>query len=218
MNRKFRCAGAGLLVFAAMAGLTAVTASATKGGHFVTAGNSAALVRATEEGTHKLEFLVHGLEGAVICDEAKYFLQTDQETEEDLTIAPEKVENCHTTGSATDIPVKLQCSYVLYVAKGSTEQTEQTVDLDCPTPIHIQHPNCTLTIKDQKGLTGITYTKIVLAGKHAITLNANVQFNVEYHGGLCVFLGTNHTGTLKGTITVEAEKVKVVEPIDLTAT
>jgi hypothetical protein len=37
-------------------------------------------------------------------------------------------------------------------------------------------------------------------------MDVNVKFNTTRHGGLCIFVPTNGTGTLKGSVTVTAFK------------
>jgi hypothetical protein len=79
-----------------------------------------------------------------------------------------------------------------------------TVSVNCT--ITITHPNCTITVPNNaanKHLHGITYDQIVTDGKHAITVTSNVKkIAGEFHGGICVFLGTNHTFEMIGSATV----------------
>lgn len=140
----------------------------------------------------------------MVCDTASYD-GTMTSTAADLTLTPIP-NNCHTTGSSTNIPFHMhECKYTMTVAPKTTDSTEQTIDLVCPSEkaIEITHPNCTVTVPPQNNFLGITYTTQVENGKHTITVDLATEFNVTFHGGICIFTGTNHTGTLDGALTMK---------------
>jgi hypothetical protein len=145
------------------------------------------------------------LEGGVVCDEGKYAGTTTAETVSDLTLTP-TYGKCHTAGSepgTTTIAVN-GCTYTFTVAKGTTNSTKQTVQLLCPAGkvIEINHPNCKVTIPAQTINSGATYATLFENSVHLLTISLSLQINIQFHGGICVFTGTNHTGTIHGTFTV----------------
>ena len=215
MSFKRRALGLGIVAVVATAGLAA-NASATSGGHFaISAAHST--IFGTQLNEHRLEYLFHGLEGGIVCDSAKYEGTATASTVTELDLRP-TYSGCHTTGSATNIPIHVNgCLFRLTVAPGA--EPEQTVDLVCSfgKAIEITHPNCTITILPQASGGGATYTTTEEIGTHKLTVDANLQFNVEFHGGICVFTGTNHTGTLAGSMTVNADTTEL-KTLDLTAT
>jgi hypothetical protein len=209
MSLKIKALGLGILAALAVSAVAVMNASANGEGHFVTTGITHATIEGTETGTHKTELTLHGLEGGTVCDEIKYHGTTVAETSNDITITT-TYNKCHTTGNATNIPFHVNgCSYTFTVAKGTTDSTEQTVDLICPAgkAIEITHPNCTITVGPQTITTGFTYTTLFENGKHTITLDLTkpgITLVAQFHAGICVFTGTSHHTTLHGSITLEA--------------
>jgi hypothetical protein len=212
MNRKSKALGLGLLGAAAMGAFLATGALAFTGGHFM-AVKPHATVTLRQAESDKTEVTLHGLEGGIVCDESiphyTFFLGETQS----FIPMPTKDAACHTTGSATNITIAAnECTYDYTVAAGTTSSTEQTMDLSCPAgkAVVISHPNCTITIPPQNTTSGLTYTNITVGGKDAVTVDSNIQLSTQYHGGICVFLGTNHTGTLKGSATLEAFDTELI--------
>lgn len=207
MGIKLKALGLGSLAAMAMGTFSVTTASAATGGHFLFSQAHATVVW-KEVGLDATEVLVHGLEGGIVCDEGPphYTFFIGGGTVNDLRFPPRNLA-CHTTGNGTNISVAAnECTYRFTIAAGTTDETEQTMDVACPAgkAIVITHPNCTITVPPQSGLSGQTYTKIVDGGQNAITVDSNVQFSTQFHGGICVFLGTAHTGTLKGSSVITA--------------
>lgn len=217
MTLKRKLLGLGLLASLAAVALVAVTASANQEGHFVTTGSASAHVIATEKG-HTLEFTLDGFNGGIICNDIKWDALTDNETEIDLVFDP-SLKECHTTGLPPSFEIKRNgCNFVFYVAKGTTNSTEQTAKLDCGggKPIEIPHPNCLITVPGQSIQTGITYTKVTLDDKSAITADFNVQLTMEADGPVCA-KGLK-TGKIEGSFLIEAFDVKTNKQVDLLVT
>jgi len=224
MKRKLRTAGAGLLAAVAINSLVAIDASANEGGHFVNDLTHASVVG--EQGSsHKLHFTEHGVAGEIGCNETTHIATPISETKTvtELIVTP-GFGKCYTTPDGMPGSVLIDvngCTYKFTVAKGTTDETEQTVHLQCPpnAAIKITHPNCTITIDPQTISTGITYTRKIDApsGKHFITLDANAPVTTTRHG-LCQIVGTNGAGTLKGALAVYAYVPKSSNVVNLTAT
>lgn len=204
MSLKLKALGLALLAATAVSAVAVVNASATTGGHFVSE-KAHTVITGLEGGSHTLEYSFHGMENGVICDEAFYDGTITAETVTDITLSPFYAK-CHTTGNPNNVPITPNgCTYTLTFAAGNPATTENTVDLVCPAgkAIEIHHPNCTVTIPPANNLQSVTYTTTLENGRHTITLDANLKFNIQFHGGLCVFLGTNQTGTLTGSLTLK---------------
>jgi len=211
----------GLLAVIATSAFAVVNASAKIGGHFVTHNSNHVIVKGSEVpgSNHQLEFSSHGLEGGIVCDEVTYSDYTADETETEVTVAPSYAK-CHTTGQnpGTTVVHVNGCDFKFTIAKNTTGETEQTVDLNCPTkPLEITHPNCTITIPTQTVEEAVTYTPAAQDGVTTITLDVNAEFATQYHGGICVFTGTSHIGTLNGSATVRGFDTND-EPVGITAT
>jgi|SRR6187549_56541 len=220
MNLKLKALGLGAFVAIATSASAAVNAGATQGGHF-SFEELTMSVYATESTAHRLEFSSHGLEGGTICDESTYAPYMPFATTDTQIIVKPTYGKCHTTGDepgTTTIDTK-SCSFSFKVAAGSTNSTEQTLTLSCSEiPLTITHPNCTITILGQTAANAATYTRVTEGEKHAITVDVNAQFNAQYHGGVCIFTGTNHTATLKGYLTLNGRNAANTAPRDFTAT
>lgn len=81
----------------------------------------------------------------------------------------------------------------------------------------ITHPNCTISVPPQTNVTGFTPTTTVANGKHAITLDVNIQYTVHYESGICVFLGTKHTAAITGSTIIQGKNT-LDEPVNITST
>jgi hypothetical protein len=220
MNLTLKALGLGLLVALAVSSFTVMNVSANSEGHFITGSVHTEVKQTTNPNSpHQLEFFMHGLEGGIICDEATATGTASAETVTD-GIGNISFPKCHTTGSETISAVDVNdCQLQATVAKGTTSSTEQTEHLICPPgqSIVITHPNCTVTVSPQTFEKGFTYTPITENGKHAITVDVNIQLQLQFHAGLCVFTGTNHTGTLKGATVVRGLNT-LGEQVSITAT
>ncbi len=206
MSLKLKAICLGIFATLAVGGFAAVNAGAEVGGHFVWDGDDHIEVRGTESGTHRLHFKSHGSEGEIGCEEASYHVTVDDpDTTLDYVDVTPTYKNCYTTPSGTKFAVHHDgCVYRFTVTKNSGNATEQDVHLICPAggAITITHPNCTITVGPQTVDDAVTYTTSFENGKHTITMDVNAKFQTTYHGGICIFLGTNQVGTLSGSVTV----------------
>jgi hypothetical protein len=221
MSLKVKVLGLGLLAMVAMSAFAAMNASALVQGHFVSDVHTTTIL-GSENTTHKLEFTSHGLEGGIVCDEASYHGHVTGTTFTSVTIKPTYAK-CHTTGGAAgSVVVDVNgCTYTFTITGGNPATTHSKVHLICPAgaAIVITHGNnCTITIAPQNNISSVTYTTDVVNAKHALTLHANAQFATQYHAGACVLLGTNHTGTLKGSATIVGQDVATGLPTGITST
>lgn len=208
MSLKLKSLVLSVLAATAVAGFTVMNASAKTGGHFVSEVTHTIVSQsAGAAGAHSLELSVHGMEGGIVCNQVSAFgtASTATVTEEigNLTFS-----QCYTTGGAAgSIAVDMNgCQTRITVAPGEPATTEQTTDFICPVgqAMVITHPSCTMTIPPQNNLGGLTYTRVIDNGKHAITVDVATPFEVQFHGGVCIFLGTKKVGTIKGTTIVRA--------------
>lgn len=218
MSIKLKAVGLGLLATVALAAFAAASAMANKEGHFVTTGTPIPIIKTTQSPTHTLEFEIHGFGPGMICDKHGSEVQNEKETENELILFLEFAD-CYTTNDpATKFPITAKgCPIWIWAAAGTTPMTEQTSKFDCISPIEIHHPNCTIKIPSQSFNTGITLTPILENNKHTITLDVNLTYTAHFEAGMCTMLGTSQTGTLKGSLTVEAFNLQG-ERANLTAT
>lgn len=210
----------GSLVFKAyntLAEPAGITITWEEVGHFASGVEHPTIVGSESE-DHHLDLIAHGLAGEIGCEKSTYSLTYTSEIAQVTTVAP-KYENCTTTGGDTVSIEFFGCQYRFDVVKGPTNETEQQVDLVCPTaniPLII-HPNCWMRISPQNNVGQITYTNVEEGGHDAITLDVKAEFDIRFEAGICVFTGTNHTGTLLGSVTAKALDT-AGEQVSLTAT
>jgi|SRR6187549_656112 len=205
MSIKLKALGLGLLAAMAMTAVGVLNASASITGHFThTATGGHGLVVGTESGTHRVKFSVDG--GTPIeCEEASYHGTVSAATVTAVRVTP-TYGKCKTEGGAAGSVVvdTNECHFVFHSntkASGSNPTGHATVTVECTSkgPIVVTHPNCEITIPSQS-LSGVTYTP----NGSEITLDSTVGgITSHYHGGICVFLGTTHTGTMTGSATVK---------------
>ncbi|HEX8690664.1 MAG TPA: hypothetical protein VF729_10530 [Solirubrobacterales bacterium] len=216
MNIKPKAFGAVVLVAMLLNSLGAASASATTGGHFTSASAHTTL-SGSEGGEHSTELSFHGLAGTIECLGTSYSGTTSSSTVTEVTVTP-SYNTCQTTGGTHGaVSVAMNgCDYVLKIGKLRNEGN--TVSLACPSEkaIVISHPNCTITVLAQS-MTGVVYATTVENGRHTLTVEVSLTFSTQYHGGLCVFTGTNHTATLKGSITVKGVNAEGAQ-VGITAT
>jgi hypothetical protein len=207
MSLKLKVLGLGLLATLAMSAVTAMNASATSTGNFhsdAASGNTnivgSEIPTLAHPSPHRTELSSHGLEGRIVCEEATYNGTVTGPTTKHITIIPHYT-TCKTQTQAHNVTVHVNgCSFTF------TPGHKGTVHIDCPVgkSIEITHPNCTIKITPQT-IDGVLYTAETdaVTGKKNITLDANtVQLATKYEAGICVFTGTNHTGTMHGAVTV----------------
>ncbi|HEX8689650.1 MAG TPA: hypothetical protein VF729_05350 [Solirubrobacterales bacterium] len=228
---KVKALGLGLFAAMAISVPAAMNATASTGGHFYFSSGGIQFdhptLKVTESNEidpetgkkHQIHLVQHGLSGEIGCTEAKYDTTLSSGTFSQITIKP-TYGGCSTTGSSAVTVTMNTCAYLFKVAANTSDASEQTAELECSGPVvEIHHPSCTITIPKQAISTGITYTKKLSANnKHYITIDVSAEVKTEYHGGVCIFTGTNHTATLVGSATVEAFNTTSGAQIDLTAT
>jgi hypothetical protein len=200
----------GLSVIAAMAGssVAVMNASANTSGHFVSEINNLTHVTGFEgPGTaHRLHLTNHGLSGQVGCDTVSYEASIIAGTVNSVTAQP-SYANCYTTtvNKPTVIVHVNGCTYTFRSAAGGTSNTEQTAHLVCEVgkKVEITYPNCTTSVHPQTVNTGITYTRVIENGKHAVTLDSNAQLSATRHGACQHIAPTNGIYTLIGSATAK---------------
>lgn len=186
MNLKRKLPTMAVLAVLATVAFVVVTASANnREGKWKTVGAKAADVYGVQNLTHGLEFSVEGIVSTPIyCETSQWDSKTSEEETEFLHIIP-TLDKCKTT-SAGGVTIAVNaCSLNLYVAKGSTEVTEQTADIDClaGVPMEIVDGLCKITIDDQNELTGITYKPIEKNEKITASFNVKLAISTD---GTCV--------------------------------
>lgn len=231
MRTTLTACSIGLLALLATGAFAAINASATVNGHFT---NDAPNGHATVVGfetygtTHMTELQRTEPTGtstgaSIACTNASYHGTLNAITTESITVAP-TYSGCATTGGTWgEVVITTNgCTYTFRSTSGASTEPpthHATVSVVCPAgkSIEIHHPNCTFTIPSQT-LSGITYTTIVENTKHAITLNATVtHIKGEFHGGICIFLGTPKEFDLLGALTVIGQDTNG-GPVNITAT
>ena len=219
MSLKLKALGLGLLAVLATSAF-AMNASATGGGHFVSESAHTNIVGTESGATHRLHLTAVGSEGLIGCSTATYSGTATTATVSQLDITP-SYAGCTTTGTATAVTVTPNgCIYRFTTEVGGTNGTAHLI---CPAgkSLEIHHPNCTITVPGaplNQNIPGVHYTRVTENGKHAITLDVNVSFTTEYHGGICIFLGTHHEGKLNGSVTVIGKDKTTGNPTGITAT
>jgi hypothetical protein len=215
MSYRQRICRLGLLTALAVSGVVA-TASASTGGHFTSSVEHSKVSGSDSlNGPDQLELHLHGLEGGIHCPGASYTGTMAGSTTTELLLIP-TFGSCWTTGGEQTTWIHANgCQYRFTVGTKSLG----TIDLVCPTGAAVvaTHPNCTITIPAQNNVGGITYTTTTQFGFHAITVDIGAQLNVQYHGGICIFTGTSHTATLKGSLLLEGTNW-LGEGVSITAT
>jgi hypothetical protein len=221
MSLKLKALGLSVIAAMAVSAVAVMNASANGEGHFVSEVNSTHITGFEGPGTaHRLHLTNHGLSGEVGCNTVSYTATANANTVNSLTVAP-SYAGCITTGTNTNVPVHVNgCTYTFTVAKGTTNNTEQTVHLICPAgkAIQVTHPACTVTIHPQTVNTGVTYTHITENGKNAVTLDSKAQFATTRHGACQLIAPTNGQGTLNGSATVRGFTAPGGAQVSITAT
>lgn len=221
MSLKLKALGLGVLAMLAVSGFATMNAGASGTGHFVSDVDHTIIVGTEGPGTNHRLHLTGDLGGAPIgCNVANYHGTATSKTVTSLTIEP-TYSGCSTTESSAVTVTPNGCTYTFTVTENTEPNTEQDVHLSCPSgkAIEIHHPSCTITVAGPQTVQdAVTYTKVVENGKHAITLDVNADFATQYHGGICIFLGTSgHSGSLDGTATVKGTNT-AGEQVSITAT
>ena len=218
MSLKFKAVVLTALAAMVVAGFSAINASATVSGHFTHdgAGGHAIVNQTSVAGsTHQFKFQIDNA-APLLCESFTAFGTVSSGTVQTVEGVTE-FKGCHTEGEA---PGTLAIHTNGCVGTGTSNTTGAiTSDLVCPAgkSITVTHPNCTITAPAQNNISGFTATTTTVEGKHAITLDANVQYTVHYEAGICVFLGTKHTMFITGS-TIIRGKDTVGNYINITST
>jgi hypothetical protein len=214
MSTRLKALGLGLVAMLAMGAFGALNAAADpedphRGGHFVSEVNTTTIV-GLESGSHTLDFTIDNA-NPIGCKVGTYHGHETGLTLEEVTVKP-TYDECYTTNDGEPVVVDTNgCGYEFTVNTApATEHNAVHIEgctsgHDGKLGIVITHDNCTIRIPEQT-VTGVTYTNKVnpTTGKHEITLDATVNgITAYYETGICIFLGTNHTGQMNGSVTVQ---------------
>jgi hypothetical protein len=203
MSLKFKALGLAALAAMAIAGFSAINASATVSGHFIhdaVGGHALVNQKSSAKSTHAFVFKIDN-QSVIQCDEFSAFGTVTAATVQQVSGSTSFV-GCRTEGEPSG---SLTVHTNGCTGTGFSNSTGAvTGSLDCPAgkSLVVTHPNCTINVPPQANVTGFTATQITLEGKHAITLDANVQYTIHYEGGICVFLGTKHTMFITGSTVI----------------
>src|SRR6187549_331670 len=215
MTLKLKMLGLGLLALLATSAFAAVNASAIVNGHFVAEPPTHHLiVKGTESiPGHFLQF--HETKtpteyGSTIeCTHVKYhgtLTGLAATTTQSVEVRPEYI-NCATNGGVwgeVKVDVPAECGTNVFKLTSRTPPNHGTVHVECV--IKITHPNCEMTVPKQTAGGGIVYDTHPNVVPHAITATVTATgITTQYHGGICVFLGTTHTFDMTGNSTFWGE-------------
>ena len=231
MSIKLKALGLGLLAMVAMSAFAVMNAAAKTDGHFTFGSHNTVITG--EEGDHELHFRPEGGTDneRIGCDIAHYHGEHktpvgQDTTTTELTITP-TWSQCYTTGSPnTKFEVHENNCDLLFTSRKEPEKNDATVHVKCPTSpgIVITHPNCSIRVPAQTvggaAGNGVTYTtQTETNGIHWITLDVKVPgITTHYEGGICIFLGTTHTSTMEGSVTVKGFDKATGNQVNITAT
>lgn len=226
MSTKIKALCAGVLALAALGSVAAINAGATVGGHFLFGSHHVTIV-GEEGGTlnHRIHFRAHGASDneRIGCEIAQYHgthVNSAETTTTEVTVTP-TWEKCYTTGTPnTKFDVHENGCHIIFTVRTEPEVKHNTVHFTCPAgkAVVITHPNCVITVPSQTPTGGVIYKTIFEENTHSITLESTATIKTEYHGGICVFLGTNHEATMEGSATVTGKNPVNQAPINITAT
>lgn len=218
MKDKFKVLALGVLAAMALVATTGGSATAVVGGHFVSESEHT-ILQSVSDTQHSYTFKAHS--GLISCTPGtfKHEGTFTGKTVESITLFPSYGEGggCSTEGGT---PISLYtyngCSYKLTAASGTNEQT---MHFDCPAGkvLEFHQPNCLATMPPQTVEKAATSTTTEVNGKHALTVDLHATFETQYHGGLCVFLGTKQSATLQGTAVIKGRDT-VGNSVSITAT
>lgn len=221
MSIKLKALGLGLLAAMAMSAVAVMNAGAETGGHFVSSASHTNLIGEESGTNHRVKFASDG--GTPIeCTKATYTGTMSGSTATEVSIKPHYTE-CRTEDAPVNehkVVVHMNgCEYNFTV--GQNPEGHNTVHLVCPTGVSgatITHPNCTMRMPAQTPADGVAYTSDTSGPAHAITADVTATgITAHYEGGICVFLGTKHTATMTGSVTLRGEDTNG-NPASITAT
>jgi len=205
-----------LLAALAVNALAAGSAWGTVSGHFTSSSSHAILKGFEEAPSHKLEFSVPSASFKIVCKSTSYSGTSSATTATQLAITPTLSQCETTTGEAVTVTMN-GCGFLLTSGPASGDST---VHLTCSTGLSIElhMGNCTMRIVPQTPAGGVAYETATENGTHSLTVKATLSsVATQFEGGVCVFLGTNQTGTLEGAATLIGTDTEG-KAVDLTAT
>jgi hypothetical protein len=200
MSLKFKALGLAALAATTIAGLTAMSASATVSGHFVSEapdGHTIVNQVSSFPSNHGFTIRIDEAGEPITCEQFSAFGTASSSTLTEVEGVTE-AKGCRTGGMGAEILVHPNgCKGKAW----SNSSGAVTGGVVCPAGKNLEftHPNCTIVAPPQSGITGLTPTTIVANNKHAITVDVNVKYTVHYEQGFCIFLGTKHTATIVGS-------------------
>lgn len=214
MSMKLKTLGLAALATMAIGAFAAMNAGATVSGHFTTVAEHTFVTGFhAKNSEHELHFVSESGASKIGCDVATYSgtNQNSVKTATELTITP-GWDKCYTTpkpGESAEAPWPVHengCTLV-FKSRQAPEANDATVTVACPAgnAIKITHPSCEITVHPQtvggSPGNGVTYTN-KNDGNAWITMDVKVSLASTYHNGICVFLGTNHTSIMEGSVTI----------------
>ena len=211
MSLKLKVLGLGLLAVMATSAVMVMNASANTpaNSHFTAepVGEDHVIIKGSDSfGTaHQLVFTPDTGGAGISCTDATYHGTVSglaATTTQAILVRPHYTQCATTSGTwgEVNVDVPTSCGTSVYEF---TSGNPGTIHVRCE--ITITHPNCTIRVTPQTA-NGATYETITESNKHAITVKINAPGIVShYEGGICIFLGTNHTATMAGTSTVWGE-------------
>jgi hypothetical protein len=216
MSHKLKLLGMGVLAVMAVGAFSVVNASAVTpaNSHFTSEATEHHLIVKGSEtfpGSHNLSFqrTVGGVASGepIKCTHASYhgtLSGLSATTTQSVGVTPVYKE-CSTGGVAphtATVHVPAACGTEAFQF---TSGSPGTIHVKCA--ITITHPNaCNRIVIPAQTVSGATYGTVVESNKHAFTVTIDAQ-NITGHfeEGPCIFLGTNQTFHMKGSVTVWAE-------------
>ncbi|HYP56137.1 MAG TPA: hypothetical protein VEQ41_07545 [Solirubrobacterales bacterium] len=184
------------LAFAAPSALAEVR------GHFTSEASSTTITGAPSAGS-SVKFSFNG--GTPIeCTKITYTAVMPAPTTNVKTLVPHYTE-CRTEGSGPhNVTITTKgCDFTIFSAPALSQATAA---MDCPSGVSgmaFHHPNCTISVPAQSFGGGVSYGTTTEFGKHAITVATSIgSITAHYESGICVFLGTKHTGAMSGSLTL----------------
>jgi hypothetical protein len=204
MSIKLKALGLGLLAAMAMSAVAVMNAGAETGGHFTSEASHTVVSGKEAAPNHTVKFASDG--GTPIeCTTAEYSGTISGTSATSVSITPTYKE-CRTENETEHkVSVDMKgCSYTFTVSKNPAGHN--TVHLVCPEGVagaQINHPNCTMRMPAQTTGGGVSYSSVTVNKKSAITAGVTATgITAHYEAGICVFLGTKHTATMTGAVTL----------------
>lgn len=217
MKLKLKALCLGALAATAVAALTGGSATATGGGHFVSGVAHTQVELVSNKTEHN--FTWWNSNGTVTCGKSVHTGTIASSTAESIVFNPGWGEGCTTADGTAMSFTTNGCTFRLKVATGTVAGTEQTMHLECPAGkvFEVDQSSCLVTMVPQAVGNAATYGTMETNGKHAITVSLNATLETQFHGGICVFLGTKQSTTLTGSAVLSGVDT-ALNPVSLTAT